>query len=55
MKDKCLLFYYFTDGAFHVNATHFMITDLKQKLAKYLGKNHWKKYIKNSFKLFRDQ
>ncbi len=41
MKDKCLLFYYFTEGAFHANATHFMINDFKQKLEKYLSKNHW--------------
>jgi hypothetical protein len=39
MNDKILLFYYFTDGAFHANATYFMLTNLKQKLEKYLGKS----------------
>jgi len=38
MNDKFLLFYYFTDGAFHGNATHFMLPDLIKKFEKYLGK-----------------
>ena len=42
MKEKCLLFYYFTEGAFHANATDFILTNLKQKLEKYLSKNSYK-------------
>jgi hypothetical protein len=38
MKDKFLLFYYFTDGAFYGNATHFMLPDLMKRFEKYLGK-----------------
>lgn len=40
MKEKFLLFYYFTDGAFHTNATYFMVTNLGQKLERYLGKKY---------------
>ena len=39
MKDKCLLFYYFTEGAFHVDPSEFMMNDLKQTFHTYLT-NH---------------
>jgi hypothetical protein len=38
MNDKFLLFYYFTEGSFHADATHFMSSSLIKKLDKYLGK-----------------
>ena len=37
MKDKCLLFYYFLDGAFQDNASSVMLSQLKRELQKYLG------------------
>ncbi|CAF4588702.1 unnamed protein product [Rotaria sp. Silwood1] len=37
---KFFLFYHFLDGAFHANASHFMLTTLKQKLDKYLEENN---------------
>ncbi|CAF0736436.1 unnamed protein product [Rotaria sordida] len=39
-QNKFFLFYYFLDGAFHANASHFMLTSLKQKLDKYLEENN---------------
>lgn len=38
MKDKFILYYCFTEGAYYGNASHFMINNLQEKLAKYLGK-----------------
>ncbi|CAF2483758.1 unnamed protein product [Rotaria sp. Silwood2] len=39
-QNRFFLFYYFLDGAFHANASHFMLTTLKQKLDKYLEENN---------------
>ncbi|CAF1677389.1 unnamed protein product [Rotaria magnacalcarata] len=39
-QNKFLLFYYFFDGSFHAQASHFMFTSLKQKLYKYLDDNN---------------
>jgi hypothetical protein len=36
MKDKAIIYYHFTDGAYQ-DGTHFILTNLKRKLLKHLG------------------
>ena len=50
MKDKIFLFYYFLDGAFHSNATYFMLNALTSKLDKYMSKIQFKWEILFQFK-----
>lgn len=38
MKEKCFLFYYFTDGGVNIHDRNVMSGLLEQKLVKYLGK-----------------
>jgi hypothetical protein len=37
MKDKAIIYYYFADGVYQ-DGSHFILTNLKVKLLKYLGK-----------------
>ena len=36
MKDRAIIYYYFADGAYQ-DGSHFILTNLQQKLLKHLG------------------
>lgn len=38
MKEKCLLFYYFTEGGLNAHSSHVIAELLQKKLEEYTGK-----------------